>query len=82
MSESLVVRYVVVGGVAISIGPAGLHSVTEWSTLIGPDPRDPLLSLVEPSYAGTGVYAITTHLQAYLSVCCYGMISGCSYMVW
>ena len=32
----------------------------EWSTLIGPDT---LLGLVEPYYAGTKVYAITTHLK-------------------
>ena len=32
----------------------------EWSTLIGQDPPDTLLSLVEPNYAGANVYAITT----------------------
>ena len=36
----------------------------EWSTLIGPDCRDPVLSLVEPYYPGSKVYAITTHLKA------------------
>ena len=46
---------------------------------------DTLLSLVELYYAGTKVYAITTHFMASkmsptrgilcLSLCCYGMIS-------
>ena len=34
---------------------------SEWSTLIGPDPRDTLLYLVEPYNSGAKVYAITTH---------------------
>ena len=36
---------------------------------------DTLLSLVKPYYAGTNVYAITTHPQwgiLFLPVCCYG----------
>ena len=37
----------------------------EWSTLIGPDYRDTVLSLVEPYHAGAKVYAITTHLKAF-----------------
>ena len=36
----------------------------EWCTLIGPDCRDTVLSLVEPYSAGAKVYAITTHLKA------------------
>ena len=39
-------------------------SVSEWSTLIGRDCRDTVLSLVEPYYAGAKVYAITTQLKA------------------
>ena len=43
---------------------AGDFSQAEWSTLIGPDPADTVLSLVEPYYAGTKVYAIKTQLKA------------------
>ena len=44
-------------------GPdTGIQAVlwSEWSTLIGPDHRDTVLSLVEPYSAGAKVYAITT----------------------
>ena len=34
-------------------------------TLIGPDPRDSVLSLVDHYYTGAKVYAIKTHLTAY-----------------
>ena len=37
---------------------------SEWSTLIGRDPRDTVLSLVEPYYDGAKVHAITTHIKA------------------
>ena len=37
------------------------HLTAEWSTLIGRDPRDTVLWLVEPYFAGAKVYAITTH---------------------
>ena len=59
-----------------------------WSTLIGPEPPDTVLSLVELYYAGARVYAITTHLKAskmpllatfyalWCLVVCYGMIGG------
>ena len=40
------------------------QSGPECSTLIGRDPRDTLLSLVEPYYPRAKVYAITTHLKA------------------
>ena len=46
------------------LGLEEVEVVTEWSTLIGPDCRDTVLSLVEPYYAGAKVYAITTHLKA------------------
>ena len=53
----------------------------EWSTLIGPDYRDTVLSLVEPYYAGAKVYATTTHLKASkipfgVLLLQYGMIGG------
>ena len=37
---------------------------SDWSSLIGPDSRDTVLSLVENYYTGAKVYAITTHLNA------------------
>ena len=40
------------------------HHPADWSTLIGRDPRDTVLSLVEPYYAGAKVHAITTQLKA------------------
>ena len=58
----------------------------EWSTLIGPDCRDSVLSLVEPYYAEGRVYAIR-HAKIHfggilcLSVCCYGMIMGIRYAI-
>ena len=58
-------------------------SQAEWSSLIGPDCLDRVISLVEPYYAGAKVYAITTLLKASkllhtrsifcLSLCCYDM---------
>ena len=60
-------KIVSINGVVVRRGV--LHPVlnVEWSTLIGPDPPDTQLSLVESYCAGAKVYVITTHD---------GMISG------
>ena len=39
-------------------------SQAEWSSLIGPDCLDRVISLAEPYYAGAKVHAITTQVKA------------------
>ena len=41
------------------------YTAAQWSSLIGRDLRDTLLSLVELYYASAKVYAITTHRKGF-----------------